>query len=190
MCKNEINNNQKVIKDLIIKNEDKDNQIRTLTYQIGQHEQYTRNKNVEIHGIPIQDSENCKNIVKCVLQELQVDIKIEEIDVAHRVYNKNPNSTPSIIAQFSTRTKRDTIIAKKSLIVTNRNLPGVEIGQKIYISENLTPYNKNLLRLTKIKARESNYKYVWFKNNKLLVREKDNSPVLRINSELDIMNKM
>lgn len=188
--KTESNNNNKTIQGLLEKNLDKDKQIKSLNDQITQLEQYSRNQNIEIHGIPIQEGENCKQIVKCIAQELQVDIKTEEIDVAHRTYNKKPNSIPSIVARFTTRTKRDSIIAKKYLIITNRNVPAVEIGKKVYISEHLTSQNKNLLRLTKMKAKEVNYKYVWFKNNKLLVREKDNSLVIRINSEDDINNKM
>ncbi|KAG8239131.1 hypothetical protein J437_LFUL016138 [Ladona fulva] len=56
----------------------------------------------------------------------------------------------------------------------------------IFINDHLTQYNKNLLWNTKERAIECNYKYVWFKTDRVLVRKDENSRVISISSERDI----
>lgn len=53
-------------------------------------------------------------------------------------------------------------------------------------NQNLCAYYRNLLHLTKQAARELNYKYVWFKREKVFVRETDGSSIIVINSVEDI----
>lgn len=186
----ETKNLQKQVEQLLENNNEKDKQIKNMEEQIGNLQQYTRNQNLEIFGVPETHDENCKDIVFKIARELQVDLKCEEIDVSHRIRSAKPNTTPSIVARITTRTKRDLLIQKKALVNTNRNIPGLEIGEKIYISEHLTPQNKALLRATKIRAREYNYKFVWFKNSKILVRKSENTAVIRIFNESDVVNKI
>lgn len=191
---NEINgtlkNQNKIINKLQEENKEKDIVIYNLIDKIEHLEQYSRNKNIEIVGIPEKKGEDCKDIVIDMARELQMDIKKSDIDVAHRIHSAKPNVPRNIVAQFTNRTVRDQIINKKQLTITNNSINGSSIGTKIYINEHLTPYFKNLLRLAKIKKREADFKFVWFRNNKLLARKTENSPVIRLFNEKDINNKM
>lgn len=188
--KKEIISVKQEVENLKKDNEEKNNIIYEMKEQVEQLEQYSRNQNVEITGIKQVPDEDCKQIVLKIAQELNVDININDIDVAHRTYSYNKKYPPSIVARMVTRTKRDELITKKPLVILNNNIPGTAIGSKVYVSEHLTSANKNLMRLAKIRAREVNYKFVWFKYNKLLVRKEYNTPVIRIFNEEDILKKI
>lgn len=188
--KTEMKKMNKQLEELTNSNKEKDLKIKNLQEQLGNLEQYTRNHNIEICGIPHRPQEDCREIVGKLAKELQVDLRIDEIDIVHRTFTSNKSIPPPIVAKITTRSKRDLLTRKKKWIVTNRNVPQTEIGQTIYIQEHLTSANKMLLRLTKHRARESEYKYVWVKYGKILVRKNDNSPVIRINSEEDLQAKL
>lgn len=64
---------------------EKDKEITVLTTQLSQLEQYVRNKNLLINGIPEVQGEDCKNIVTRVAEELGIKLDPTEIDVAHRL---------------------------------------------------------------------------------------------------------
>ncbi len=57
---------------------------------------------------------------------------------------------------------------------------------KIFINESLTNRLKNLLRLTKLKKRELEYKYVWSRNGKIYLRKDDNANAVLINFATDL----
>ncbi len=59
---------------------------------------------------------------------------------------------------------------------------------KVYINESLTSRLKNLLRLTKLKKRELDYKYVWTRNGKIHLRKDENADVKMVNFATDLDN--
>lgn len=60
-------------------------------------------------------------------------------------------------------------------------------NSRVYLNVHLTLDNKRILRETKDKARELDYKYVWVNDDGLiLIRKNDNSSVLTIRSLDDI----
>lgn len=185
----ELSNFSKNLVNLQEENKKKDEVITKLNEKIRNLEQYTRNRNIEIHGIKQKQNENCVNIVKKVIEELKVNITEQDIDIAHRIPVPRNKDAP-IIVQFTNRTKRDEVIKSKRLIVVNNNISGASIGSTVYINENLSPEFRHLLQATKTRARECNYKFTWFKNNKVLVRKSENSEVIRINSLEDINFKI
>lgn len=188
--KTENKNAIKQIEELKNANKDKDQIIADLEERTENLEQYTRNHNIEIHGIPQKQNEDCKNLLLKIAQELDIDMNMEEMDVAHRVAVRRATTALPIVAQLTTRTKRDELVKQKVLIIMNNNIEGLQIGQKMFISEHLTLKNKNLLRLAKIRARELNYKYVWYKFGKVLVRKNDNTQVIRINNTYELETKL
>ena len=118
-------------------------------------EQYTRRENLRIYGIAesgvdeegkviSETNEQCTQKVLNVLNsqlKLTNPVKSTDLAAAHRIgkYNsKNPNAR-SIIMRFVSRKTRDTIFKAKS------NLK----GSKWVITEDLTPYQHNLLAKTK-----------------------------------------
>nr|XP_022906224.1 uncharacterized protein LOC111418022 [Onthophagus taurus] len=167
---------------------EKNGEILNLSTQLNQMEQYVRNKNLIISGIPLMQNENCKDIVMKVAAQLNVVLDPDEVDVAHRL-KTNKNTTPLIIAQFTRRSSRDALLAKKKLVVTNAFYPGLKIGESIFLNEHLTPLNNKLLMLAKKTARVNGFKFVWFRN-KVMVRKDENSPALSIDTEQDLLKKV
>lgn len=166
-----------------LKNENKEKEeILSRLYNM---EQYQRNRNVEIHGIKEQPNEDCLLLIEKIAEEMNIEVTKNDVDIAHRLKKRN-SKTSILLAQFKTRQARDLFLKKRNLVILNRNIPGTEIGSKIYINENMTTYNKNLMQLTKVKAREQNYKYIWFRNGKILVKKNDNERTIIVTHKEDL----
>lgn len=178
----DLNNEVMRLKDRNLSNE---KSIKSLTEKINYSDQYSRKNNLEIHGLHEVPNEDCKDIVIQLAKKLELPIEKADVDVAHRLTSLQKKTAPVIIAQFINRNKRDMFIQKKKICITDNTFPGTSIGTTAYFNENLSPYYKNLYRLTRIRARETNFQFVWFKNCKLFVRRNAEAPVMRINSEED-----
>lgn len=165
---------------------EKDIKISKLENKMVQLDQYSRNKNVEIHGVLSANNENCIQIVEQLASELNLDISRDDIDIAHRLPTQSGNRSQPIIAQFISRKKRNLFLQKKRLVVINRNISNVQIGSTIYINENLNKYVKNLLWQTRIRAKQYQWKYVWINNSKILIRKSDDAPIKTISSAEDL----
>lgn len=81
--------------------------------QLDDMEQYSRRTCLRIFGIPVETSasarENCKSKVKEVFHEMEVDIKDEDIDRAHRIgkkYKEQGVDHQAIIVKFYSWDKR------------------------------------------------------------------------------------
>jgi hypothetical protein len=58
----------------------------------------------------------------------------------------------------------------------------MKINIPIYIQEALTPRIRHMYLKTRRSAREKNYKYVWVKEGKILLRKEDSGRVIHIKS--------
>ena len=58
--------------------------------------------------------------------------------------------------------------------------------QKIFIAESLTQKNKLLFNKCLDVKRDPNYKYLWTSSGKILIRRDASSPVIHLQSEMDI----
>jgi len=184
--KDQVNNLTKTVNKLQLENEHKNSEILQLNETIASLDQYMRNRNIEIAGLPEVHNEDCRSVVLTIAKEIGIDIDSSEIDAAHRVPTANKNNPKPIIAQFVTRQKRNLFLEKRQLVITNNNIANTKLGQKVYFNEHLSPYFKNLIKQTKLRAQQANFKYVWFRNGRVLVREGDGRPVQRITNEQHI----
>jgi len=57
---------------------------------------------------------------------------------------------------------------------------------KLYVNKKLTQRQKQLLWLTKQKAKDLDYSYIWTYNGQIYVREDENSEKLHIKHESDL----
>lgn len=76
-------------------------------------EQYSRNKNVEIHNIPWTENEDIKEIVLKVAGMKKIEIDKKDIDVAHRFKTREKALHNPIIVQFTTRSTMEDFIKWK-----------------------------------------------------------------------------
>eukprot|EP00794_Sanderia_malayensis_P016317 gene16317-17960_t len=97
-----------------------------------------------------------------------------------------------VITKFRSRKICD-LFFKKEVKNQIKKLKAINLGftessdQRLFINESLTQRNKNLLRLTKIKKRELEFKFVWTRNGNIFIKKNESSPVKKINfiSDLD-----
>ena len=77
------------------------------------NEQYTRRENVRVFGIAEDVGENCVTKVFNLFREkVNADVKIEDVEVAHRV--KGPRSGPrGIIVRFANRAAKASVIRNR-----------------------------------------------------------------------------
>ncbi|KAH9367553.1 hypothetical protein HPB48_001645 [Haemaphysalis longicornis] len=154
----------------------KDREIKQIRIALNDAEQYSRRKNIEVHGVPIKDEENLMDVLTEIAGKLQLSTPtVETVSTAHRLKAKE-GKIPPIIVRFRKRDDRDKWCAKRTTLRE----------EGIFINENLTQYTKQLLWATKTKAREKNYKFAWTRNGKVLVKEKEGAPKIWIKSEDDL----
>ncbi|KAG8287664.1 hypothetical protein J6590_031778 [Homalodisca vitripennis] len=110
----------------------------------------------------------------------------KDIQACHRVPTKNKSGIKPIVVQFVNRQKRKTAKAKvnrehlKSAAFI-RNVPQA----KVFIGEQLTAYNRDLLYKTK-KLRDIGYQYVWFREGKVFARLDNTRKAVVVTCEEDV----
>lgn len=75
--------------------------------------------------------------------------------------------------------------------VKKSKLTGKTVNSKwnndsIYINDGLTQFNRNLFFLTRAFARESGYKFTWFKDSKIFLKKNENTKAFIIFDELSL----
>ncbi|CAN7975382.1 unnamed protein product [Ixodes persulcatus] len=152
-------------------------EIRELKTTVDNMEQYSRRKNVEIHGIQKKENENLLEIIQCLANKLQLPVPATgDVEAVHRL-SAREGKIPPIIVRFNERSARDQWLTKR---VALRQ-------EKIFINENLTKSVRELLWSVRQCAKEKNYKFVWVKNGKIFVRQSEHRAVIRINRQEDLL---
>lgn len=159
--------------------------------KVEDYEQRSRLNNIEIVGIPEKQNENLLQMVTVQLSKtIQCPIAEQDIDSIHRVasYGHSNNKPKNVIVRFVSKLKKDKILACarkfKNLAANNLNFSETN---SVYINDHLSPTNKLLLRKVREAANENNFKYVWVRQCRIFVRKNDNSPIIIINSERDVI---
>lgn len=134
----------------------------------------SRRQNLEVHGIAVVPDEDLIDTLNTVADKLEVP-HITSCDVVsvHRLPSKG-NYTPGIIARFARQATRDTWLANKSKL--NGTAP------RVYIQENMTRHDRELLRSVKDAAKDKGYRYVWHVNGKIMVRKTDGAKAIHVKS--------
>lgn len=133
-------------------------------------EEYSRRKNIEIHGIEETVNENPLSIVSFLGVKLGLKAPTpEEIEAIHRI-NAKPDMTPPLLVRFSTTTMRDSWLSKRLALKSD----------DIYINENLTAYTKRLLWMAKSVGKEKSYKFVWARNGKVFMKKQEGMAAMKI----------
>ncbi|KAH8019724.1 hypothetical protein HPB51_021083 [Rhipicephalus microplus] len=149
-------------------------------------EQYSRNRNIEIKGIPLSSDEKLLETLHRVGELLNVPIDESDVEVCHRVVSKNVKDTPNIVAQFKSRSKRDMVLHKaKKMRITSEDF-GHSQGTPVFINEHLSPAMKHLLGMAIAKKKAQNWRFVWTSNGKILARKEESAPVVRNRTAQDV----
>ncbi|XP_064464860.1 uncharacterized protein LOC135376191 [Ornithodoros turicata] len=178
---NETTKRVTVLEDTVEKQAEEIQKLLTLQ---NDSEQHNRNLNLELHGIPVQEGENLRDIVRNLASKASIsDFKPEAVQHIHRLPVKG-GKIPPILVRFTSLEARNALLQKRKMIrmlSENRDLP-----DNLYVNENLTGFNRDLLWKAKQRAKEQAYRFVWTKNGKIYVRKVERDPVLRITGHKDL----
>ncbi|KAG7304713.1 hypothetical protein JYU34_010061 [Plutella xylostella] len=188
--KNNLEEKSNLISSLQKENETLNSAVKDLSGRLNSIEQHMREDNVELNGLPENKSENLCNTV--VQLAKTVDCPINEIDIIHATrvakQNKTDDRPRSIIIKLRTVGLRDSLLA--AVQTFNKKNPKDKLSSHhlgiggnnvpVYMSEHLSPANKALHAATRHKARELQYKYVWVRGGRILVRKNETSQAMQI----------
>ncbi|KAF6212291.1 hypothetical protein GE061_012813 [Apolygus lucorum] len=159
-------------------------------------EQQTRENIIEIVGVPSSPNEDLIDIMKKIGVGINLVVKDEMVSDIYRT-RPNMNLPGIIIVEFVRKIdKRALLLAAKSKELTT-HLIGLQTDQpnsKIYINNSLTYINRRLLKAAKDFKNEHNYRFVWVKNGKIMLKKSEDRihPPIVIRSSnqlLDIKRK-
>lgn len=148
-------------------------------------EQYSRNRNIEIKGLPPAEKEDLPAVLKTLGDVIGEQIAESDIDVYHRVPRKD-GGCPNIVVQFHSRAKRDAVIEgarKKRVCTSDLGLSG---RSPVYVNDHLCPVLKKLLGQVIARKNEKQWKYAWSREGKVFARKTDTSRVLRVTCTQDL----
>lgn len=141
-------------------------------------EQYSRNCNVQINGVPQMPGPGDENavILQVLSQRLNVPIDAAvDVQAIHRI--PSAAACKPVIIQFSNRQLRKKVIveATKAKLKKRDFNPGdSDPDAKVFVGDHLTVKNKQLLREARQQKTEGKLEAVMIREGKILVRkEKD-----------------
>lgn len=148
-------------------------------------EQYSRNRNIEIKGVPVAENESLPDILDIIGRSVEESITADDIEVCHRVPCRG-TSQSNIIVQFCSRTKRDSVLEK----ARKKRLSTTDFGFRqqapIFLNDHLCPALKKLLGTAVAKKKDSGWRFVWTRDGKIFGRKTETSRILRISCLADI----
>lgn len=128
-------------------------------------EQYSRRNNIKIRGIPdlnpMETAYQTGEKVAKVLEQYKIfNLKIQDVDIAHRLPNKT-NKNRDIIVKLVSRYVKDIIMWNRKKLH----------GSGIFINEDLTRTNLHVLMCVKKKALDE-VNEVWTRNGSVMYKDK------------------
>lgn len=150
--------------------------ISYLESEVDRLEQYSRKYNIEIHGIKVTDGEDLRSVLGSLATKLKLPVpSSEEVEAVHRIKCR-PNAVPPILVRFTKFETREKWLEQRTCLKK----------EKIYVNENLTARTKTLFWLTKNKATENQYRFVWVRNGRIYVKKQEGAALIRIRCEADL----
>ena len=154
-------------------NEKLSSEIETLKLTTGAKindlEQYSRKNNIRISGMPESGFETAEETIEVVVKKLNttmrnLDLRYEDIDIAHRLGKKKKDIHRQIIVKFNSRLKRDEILRQRRILK----------GTDIFIKEDITPLNQEVLACMR-KKQPDEVDQAWSKGGRLYYKHKSDT---------------
>lgn len=163
-------------------------EVTSLRSSLNELEQYSRNCNVEISGIPESTSEDLSSVIQRVANVIGFDGPLDLAKI-HRVPSRVNKRVKSIICQFNKRSDRDRFhdLARMKRDLDIKHLDDSYTSGKFFVNDHLTHFSKSLLFKAKEYRKEhADFEFVWCRGGKVFMRKNAKSRVVRIKSVTDI----
>lgn len=156
--------------------------VRELKGQMIERDQRALERNLEIKGIPETIVEP-KQIMNALCRKAGVTTPAEHTYLVERIKNgqaEKPKNT--VIIKFESKIVRDSIFksCKGKRPQLSDFTGNTSDNSAVYINEQLTPFNRKLFYEANLIKKEKNYAYLWFTDNKLLLKKTQDSRPLRV----------
>lgn len=149
-------------------------------------EQAERSQNIEIIGVEYKEKENLKEVVDTIAQKLDVDSTGIERAWRLRGTKHNANSRGIIVKLRTEGIKQKWLDNRKKMHVNTDIFPNSTCSTKVFINEDLTKFNRELLWQAKQRKKENLLKYVWVKNGRVLCKKDDEDRTRVIHCSADL----
>lgn len=163
--------------------------LKSMTIIVEDLEQYTRNRNLQIDGVPEEKDENLRDLMKEIGKKVEVQFEDKEVDAIHRIptrNEKNKDCSP-IVVQFTTRQLREKILTNaKKTTITTKDLQKSGDEKTVYINEHLTKAKKEIMYEARKLKFQQNYKFLWSRNGKIFIRKGEKTKVIELQSLDDL----
>lgn len=173
------------VNELKVQNKEKDLRLQTMENKVNVLEQQLVNKSIEIKNVQNKDL-SASEVVKKIAASVSVNVDDSDISNSYRIKQRDDK----IIVEFCSLSKKRELMSK----IRRHRISGDVINtqqvneesSKIFINDQLTAHNRRLLWQSKIKAKENNWKFVWFRNGHLFAKQNENSSAILILNASDI----
>lgn len=147
------------------------NGYEELTREVNALNQYSRNKNIEIHGIEEKPEEHLPTIINDIAEQLRIPFKATDVESAHRIPSKR-NKRKAIIVQFTRRDARNSWLKKRITGLTSKNIIENSDDEKIFINVNLSPKRKDLFWKARVAQKMLNFEICRIRDNGDIIMKK------------------
>ena len=160
----------------------KDKKISAVEEKISELEQQMLGNNVEIVNAP-----TIKSSLETVIDiAAAVNMQIEKNEIESVYHTKNKKKL--VVKFFSKNTKLSLMRKIRDIKPTTNKIynDGSNANKRIFINDELTAFNRNLLWLAETRGKSSNWKYVWVKDGRILAKKNDDTRSIHIRRESDL----
>lgn len=157
-------------------------EVNIIKCEFERFQQYSRNSNIEIKGVPQSQNEDIYNILELVAKVLRVPFNRADISTAHRLQKpRDEKLHPSIVVQFISRSTRSSwLTAARKLRITASDLVSTLPAVPVYVNEHLTRHNKSILGRAKYLVRTEKLEAAWTRDGMIFIRQSEGSPTKRV----------
>lgn len=171
-----------------------DSQVASLIKKINVLEQDANSNKLVFTNIPEGDGESQRLTVLEVVRKLNVEIQEADIVRTYRLSsnigkNSEAASLPGahvapIVVELKSRSLCSSIVRSRRQLKSEKSRE--LLGGWFQIFEFLTPLNKRLLDLARVRAKNNNWRFVWFSYGSIKARKEEGARYVLINTELDL----
>lgn len=144
-------------------------------------------------GVPEKPNEDLLETVNSALAHLNIKLKPSDVSSVFRMKNKkNESGFSPICLELFSRTVSGLIFHEQKvkgpalLNTYDKTIPKTDL-RKIYMKARLSRYNQHLMSEARKFRSEHNFKFLWFQNAEILIKESEKSRVIPIRSEEDLI---
>ncbi|XP_059474815.1 uncharacterized protein LOC132196289 [Neocloeon triangulifer] len=194
---------------------EKDAALNQLSARLNQVEQSNLVLNMEFHNVPMKEKENVLEVVQSLADQVGAPRVSDTVVDAYRlpgrpprVAGESPRAPPIVVKVKAASVKMAWLAGRRRLqqprqaddvseeAPTTAAAVAAERPRRrgpppVRIYEQLTPYNKRLLFLTRTAAAQKGFRFVWVRDGKIFARHSEQlGALVRIRCEDDIRTRM